>query len=94
MYDLQIKEEADKIFQKLARKKFHQLEMINKKVSEICSNPEHIYKFLHNPLQGFNRVHIDTNFVLIFKIDHAKKTVVLYYYAHHDEIYKWRPREE
>jgi mRNA-degrading endonuclease RelE of RelBE toxin-antitoxin system len=66
--------------------------MINKKVSEIRSNPEHIYKFLHAPLQGFNRVHIDTNFVLVFKINHTKKIVVLYHYAHHDEVYKWRPK--
>lgn len=94
MFDLEVKEEADKIFQKIARKNFRQLEMINKKVNEIRSNPEHVYKFLHSPLQGFNRVHIDTHFVLIFKIDHARKTVILYYYDHHDEVYKWRPKEE
>ncbi len=94
MYDLEVKGEADKIFQKLARKNPHQLRMINKKVNEICSNPQHIYKFLHSPLQGFNRVHIDTHFVLIFKISHVRKTVVLYYYGHHDNVYKWRSRNE
>lgn len=93
MYYLEVKEEADKIFQKLARKNPHQFEMIEKKVEEIRSNPEHIYKFLHSPLQGFNRVHINSHFVLIFKIDHVRKTVVLYYYGHHDDVYKWRPKE-
>ncbi len=66
MYDLYIKEEADKIFQKLAKKNPHQLSIIDKKITEIRSNPAHDYKFLRKPLQTFNRVHIDAHFVLIF----------------------------
>lgn len=77
MYELEIKEELDRILQKISRKNNRQLEMINKKVQEIRANPRHVYKFLHSPLQGFNRVHIDTHFVLIFKVDHALKKVVL-----------------
>ena len=92
MYELEVKLEADKIFQKLTRKNPKQLEIINKKVIAIRSNPNHSYKFLRSPLQGFNRVQIDTHFVLIFKIDHIRKTVILYYYDHHDNVYKWRPR--
>ena len=94
MYDLEVKEEIDRIFRKLARKNPKQLEMIDKKVNEIRSNPERIYKFLHFPLQGFNRVHIDTHFVLIFKVNHVRKAVILYYFDHHDNAYKWRPRPE
>lgn len=91
MYDLDIKPEADKIFEKLAKKNPKQLQIISKKLGEICSNPEHEYKFLRSPLQTFNRVHIDTHFVLIFKIDHTNRSVVVYYFDHHDDIYNWRP---
>lgn len=91
MYSLGIKEEADKIFFKLSKKNKKQIETINKKIEKIRLNPLHEYKFLHKPLQNFNRVHIDTNFVLIFQIHHNKKTVEIHYFDHHDLIYKWRP---
>lgn len=90
MYELEIKEEADRIFAKLAKKNPHQLRIIDKKVKEIREEPFG-YKFLRKPLQGFNRVHIDTHFVLIFKIDHQRKVVELWYFAHHDEVYRWQP---
>ena len=94
MYDLDIKPEADKIFKKLAKKNRKQLEIINKKIQEIRLNPQHKYKFLTNPLQNFNRVHIDTNFVLIFKINHQDRIIEIYYFDHHDNVYKWRPKSE
>lgn len=90
MYGLEIKPEADKIFSKLSKKNPAQLKTIFNKINEIKSNPFHIYKFLRKPLQTFNRVHIDKHFVLIFKIDHTQKIVDVYYYGHHDKIYKWR----
>ena len=91
MYNLDVKPEADKIFEKLAKKNQKQLEIINKKLCEIRSNSNHEYKFLRRPLQTFNRVHIDTHFVLIFKIDHTIQSVVVYYFDHHDNVYNWRP---
>jgi YafQ family addiction module toxin component len=93
MYDLEVKSDADKIFRKLARRNPNQLKILSKKISSIQSQPSHTYKFLRPPLQRFNRVHIDTNFVLIFKIAHVRKTVVIYYFDHHDKVYKWIPRE-
>lgn len=90
MYDLEIKEEVDRIFAKLTKKNPHQLHIIDKKVKEIREEPFG-YKFLRKPLQGFNRVHIDTHFVLIFKVDHQRKVVELWYFAHHDEVYQWQP---
>ena len=90
MYDLEVKEEADKIFFKLSKKNPKQLAIINKKIEEIRNNPDHIYKFLRKPLQTYNRVHIDKNFVLIFKIDHNNKIIIVYYFDHHDNVYKWR----
>ncbi len=92
MYDLDVKEEADKIFSKLSRKNPKQLMIIDKKLTEIRQNPHNSYKFLRSPLQHFNRVHIDTHFILIFKVDHLKKIVEAYYFDHHDYAYKWRPK--
>ncbi|MBI5389826.1 type II toxin-antitoxin system RelE/ParE family toxin [Candidatus Woesearchaeota archaeon] len=91
MYALNIKQKADKIFSKLAKKNPKQLRFIQKKLQEIQTNPEHEHKFLHSPLQNFNRIHIDKHFVLIFKIDHNQETVDVYYYDHHDNVYLWRP---
>ena len=87
---MDIKPEADKIFRKLSKKNPKQLHLIHKKIEEIRANPDHGYKFLRKPLQNLNRVHIDRHFVLIFKIIHEKKSVDVYYYGHHDKVYKWR----
>lgn len=92
MYKLNIKPEADKIFRKLSKKNKKQLEIIDKKIKEIQLNPNHKYKFLKNPLQNFNRVHIDIHYVLIFKINHEENIVEIYYYGHHDEVYNWREK--
>ena len=93
MYDLDIKPEADKIFDRLSTKNKKQLLIIYKKIEEIRNNPEHDYKFLRKPLQSFNMVHIDRHFVLIFKIDHKSEIVDIYYYDHHDKVYQWQPKE-
>ena len=90
MYDLEIKEEADRIFKKLSKKNPHQLLIINKKIQEMREEP-YGYKFLRKPLHGFNRVHIDKHFVLIFKVDHERKCLIIYYYDHHDYVYGWQP---
>ena len=79
MYDLDVKPEADKIFSKLAKKNPKQLMIIDKKIKEIRKDP-HGYKFLRKPLHGFNGVHIDKHFVLVFKIVHEKQVIDIYYY--------------
>ena len=94
IYSLEVKEEVDKIFKKLAKKNQRQIQILDKKIREIRENPFHEYKFLKHPLQGFNRVHIDKHFVLIFRVDHKNEVAVLYYYAHHDFVYQWRPTKE
>jgi len=84
MYSLSIKLEADKMLRKLQSKNKKQLKIIEKKINEIRENPNHEYKFLRNPLQNLNRVHINKHFVLIFKIDHQNQNIDIYFY-------KWRP---
>lgn len=91
MYSLEIKPEADGIFKRLAKKNPNQLMIVHKKILSIRSNPNHEYKFLRKPFHTFNRVHIDKHFVLIFKINHQAKVVDVYYFNHHDRVYRWRP---
>ena len=88
MYHLDVNNTCKKIFRKLARKNPKQLEIIDKKILEIRSNPFHEYKSLRSPFQGMYRVHIDSHFVLIFRIDHDALTVYLLDYNHHNYIYK------
>jgi len=85
MYNLEIREEVDKVFQKLAKKDRVSLKYINKKILEIKENPYN-FKPLKNPLQNYRRVHIG-NFVLIYSINEQTKTIIVERYKHHDEAY-------
>lgn len=87
MYNLEIKQTADKKFRRLEKKNKKQLEIINKKLDEILRNP-YLFKPLRRPLHNFRRVKIDRSFVLIYIVDELRKTVIIYNYDHHDNIYK------
>ena len=86
-YSLEIAENLNKIFGKLAKKDKITFEAINKKVSEILENPYH-YKPLRVPMQNKRRAHIAGSFVLIFKVDEERKVVQLLEFEHHDKAYK------
>ena len=73
-YELDISDELDKKFVKLAKKSKKQLIIIHKKVREIQNNPHH-YKPLSKDLKGIRRVHIDKSFVLIYEIDEKQQVV-------------------
>jgi YafQ family addiction module toxin component len=88
MYKLKVDDECNKIFAKLSKKNSVMLDIIHNKILEICSYPFHEYKFLHKPLEGYNRIHVDKHFILIFKIDHVNECVRVYRFGHHDYIYK------
>jgi YafQ family addiction module toxin component len=86
MYKFFISEKLEKIFKKLIKKDKTRYETILKKIDEIInSNPNH-YKNLRKNMKDFKRVHIDSHFVLIFKIKQDK----IYFedLQHHDYIYK------
>ena len=87
MYNLEVRNSVEEIFSKLVRKNPKQLEIINKKISQIRENP-HRFKPLHFPLAGMRRVHIDKSFVLTYQIDEKTKTVIVEDYDHHDKIYR------
>jgi len=91
IYSLEIKPDLDKIFKRLVKKNRIHLKVINNKIKYIRANPFKRYKLLGKPLEGFNRIHLNNSFVLVFRIDHFSKKVVLYHYEHHDKVYSWRP---
>ncbi len=87
IYNYELRKSVEKVFFKLAKKDPGQLEIIFKKIDEIVINP-HRYKNLRKPLQHLKRVHIDSNFVMVFSVNERTKTVIIEDYDHHDNIYK------
>ena len=87
MYRLLVRKSVETIFLKLVKKNHRQVEIIYKKINEIRENPQH-YKNLKKPLQHLKRVHVDSNFVMLFSVDETSKTIIIEDYDHHDNIYK------
>ena len=87
MYSYELRRSVEKIFFRLAKKNPKQLEIVEKKITEIIMAPHH-YKNLRKPLSHFKRVHIDKSFVLVFSVDETAKTVIIEDYDHHEKIYK------
>lgn len=85
-YSLDISEELDSKFAKLAKKNKKQLKIIDKKIRQILKDPYH-FKNLRGDMHGAYRVHIDKSFVLTYEIDEKKNVVRLLDYEHHDKIY-------
>ena len=85
-YFLEVTENADKSFKKLAKKDKKQHEAALKKIKQILKNP-YSFKPLKKPMQGQRRVHIN-HFVLTYSIDEKNKTIKILDYSHHDKVYK------
>ena len=86
IYTLEISEELDQLFSKIAKKNKKQLEIINKKIAQILENPLH-FKPLRGDMKGSRRVHIDKSFVLTYEVDEENKVVKILDYDPHDYIY-------
>lgn len=89
MRDFEIEGNLYKNLKKIFKKDKKRYRIIFKKINEVVNytNVDH-YKNLRRPLQNFKRVHIDTNFVLIFKYDKNDDKIFFYDLDHHDNIYK------
>ena len=87
MYSVNASDKFKKKNLKLSKKSPKRYFILKKKIFEIVSEPKK-YKHLRGDKQGLSRVHIDTHFVLTFKIDHFKKKVYFEDFDHHDKIYK------
>lgn len=91
MFNFDIKDELKIIIKKLAKKDKKKFEILNKKIKEVInSTPESIqhYKNLKYNLKELKRVHIDSNFVLTFKVDIKNNFILFVDLDHHDNVYK------
>lgn len=89
MYSVDIAPGLQDILDDLFKRHKERYEKIMKKIEEIPHFPHH-YKPLRHDLKGVRRVHIDTSFVLVFRIIEETKTVFFLDFDHHDKIYRKR----
>lgn len=90
MFDFDFSDELRFKIRKLLKKDRKKIGIINGKVKEIvkCSPAEIMhYKNLRHDLKEYKRVHIDTHFVLTFKVDLARNFVLFVDFDHHDNVY-------
>jgi YafQ family addiction module toxin component len=91
MFSFDLTDELKFKIKKLLKKDKKKVEIINKKIKQIVSSSlqsiNH-YKNLRNEMKDFKRVHIDSSFVLIFKVDMNKKFILFVDFDHHNRIYK------
>jgi YafQ family addiction module toxin component len=86
MYTIAVRKHLDKKFLRFRKRNPSLLSAIDKKISEIASNPHH-FKNLEAPKQHLKRVHIGDKFVLLFSVDETNKMVILEDFEHHDVVY-------
>ena len=85
-YELKVRKHVDKIFAKMGKREQYNLEIIYKKLAEVCENPEK-FKPLSAPMHNLRRVHVLKSFVLVYSIDESTHTVWIEDYDHHNNIY-------
>jgi len=89
MYKWERSDKLKKILGKLFKKDKVRYEATLKKIQEVvaCNDANH-YKNLSYDMKEFKRAHIDSHFVLIFKVDEKNKTIKFEDLQHHDYIYR------
>ena len=88
MYNWERSDKLIKILKKLFKKDKGRYEATLNKINEVINSedPNH-YKNLCYDLKAFKGVHIDTHFVLTFKVDETNKLIRFEDLQHHDVIY-------
>ena len=92
MFDFDLSDELKIKIRKILKKDKEKVEIINKKIKEVVNNDSNSierYKNLRHELKNFKRVHIDKQFVLIFKVDKENNFILFEDFDHHDKIY-WK----
>jgi len=89
MYKWERSDKLKKILNKLFKRDKIRYEAALKKIQEVitCKGFKH-YKNLSYDMKEFKRVHVDSHFVLTFKIDEKNKIIRFEDLQHHDYIYK------
>ena len=93
MFGFNLSDDLKFIIKKLAKKDKKRVEIINKKIKEIISRDKEsiqYYKNLRHDLKDFKSVHIDSSFVLVFKVEIQNNFVLFVDFDHHDRVYKKR----
>jgi len=91
MFNFNLTDELKSIIEKLAKKDKKKVEIINKEIKQIINyDPVFIghYKNLKHDLKDFKRVHVDSSFVLVFKVNITNNFILFVEFDHHDKIYK------
>lgn len=91
MYEIDFDPEFQEILEDLRKENPKNYNNIIKKIKDIASTLEwshNHYKNLEYPLHKFKRVHINKNFVLVFRVNKNENVVEFIDYDHHDNIYK------
>ena len=88
MFDFDFTDELKLIIKKLVKKDKKKVEIINSNNDSI-----NYYKNLRHELSGYKRVHIDRNFVLVFKVDLSSNFILFVDFDHHDNVYKKKFKE-
>ena len=90
MFDFYISDKLKIKISKLLKKDRKRAEIIQKKLKEIINNDTETikrYKNLRHDLSKLKRVHIDSSFVLTFKVDLTNNFILFYDFDHHDNVY-------
>lgn len=86
MRNYEISSSLLKILKKLHKKDSSSYKNVLKKINEIISSSDlNHYKNLKKPLEKYKRVHVNSHFVLLFRV--SKSNIVFEDYDHHDKIY-------
>lgn len=89
MYKFERSEKLKKILEKLFKRDRARYEATMNKIAEVINSRDtNRYKNLSYDLKEFKRVHIDSHFVLIFKVDEKNKLIKFEDLQHHDTIYE------
>lgn len=89
MYNFERSDKLIKILKKLFKKDKVRYEATMKKIQEVIrSESLQHYKNLSYDLSDFKRVHIDSHFVLIFKVNEKDKLIRFEDLQHHDTAYE------
>lgn len=84
-------DELEETLKKLFKKDKRKYEATIKKIEEVSSRDKqtiNYYKNLKHNLKEYKRVHIDKNFVLLFKVFKKEKLILFDRLKHHDDVYK------
>ena len=91
MFEFDLTDRLKLKIRKLLKKDKKKAEIINKKIKEIISRDSESvdhYKNLKQDLKEYKRVHVNTNFVLTFKVNKKENFILFMDFDHHDKIYE------